>query len=180
MADTKNIPIADASDSQIREFLTTFLQVEVGAASSRAELLAQLSKAWQQEHIVVLDEGELELSDEQIVTPEVQAKDLTTRYQDDPAVELKIGKTGYPGGEHPASPRVNGRQIVIQRDVLVKVPYRFYLALLNSYEDQTRADPKTGHPVVTRVTNFPLFDVKLPPQSEIDAWHERTRDVVGA
>lgn len=181
MADNVKIPLEDATDAQLRDHLTTFLQVELDdKVQTRAQLLAALATAgWTQPHIFVAEEPAMELASEQIVTPQAQARDLTARYEDDPVVELRIGKTGYPGGEHPASPIVNGRRLVIQRDVLVKIPYRYYLVLANAHEDQTRADPK-GHPVTTRVTNFPLHDVKLPPQAEIDAWHERTKDAVAA
>lgn len=180
---TSKIDIADASEAQLADFLTTFLQVEVDRTKvdTAAKLRAQITKAgWSAEHIFVqAAASEPATAKEQVKSPRVEGKVLTTRYEDDPQVELRIGSTGYPGGEHPASPCHNGTMLVIQRNMLVKVPYRFYLVLKDSFEDQTRADSK-GHPVVTRVTNFPLFDVKLPPQEEIDAWFERTKDVVGA
>lgn len=176
---TRQTPIEEATDDQLRSFLTTFLQIEVGpTVNSRAKLLAELSRAWKQPFIHVGEDAELVLQDSD-VAPSPVVKDLSALYQDDPKVELVLDTTAYPGGEEPASPNVNGKMLVIQRGVKVRVPYRFYDALLNAFEDKTVQDPNDpGKLVVTRVSNFPMREVKLPPQAEIEAWFERTKDKV--
>ncbi len=168
-------PLEDASDAELRTFATDFMQLEIAQSATRTQMLAQLSKVWKQPFINVAAEAQAAQTGE--VKPEVVRKDLTPRYQDDPVVLCKIGTTSYPGGEEPAAPNVNGIQLVVPRQVPLRLPYRVYLALKDSYEDFTRPDAN-GHPVTTRTTNFPFEEVTLPPQAEIDAWFARTKDKV--
>lgn len=170
-------PIEEASDADLRAFAIDFMQLELAENATRAQTLAALSKVWKQPFINVTASDDAVQGDSPAVQPKVEAKDLTTRYQDDPVVECIIGTTSYPGGEEPASPCVNGKMLVVPRNIKVKLPYRFYDALRNSYEDVSRPGPNNTI-TTTRTTNFPLQEVVLPPQSEIDAWHERTKDLV--
>lgn len=171
-------PIEDASDAELRTFATTTLQLELADSATRAQILGAMSKVHKQPFInIAEDTAPMQAADADAPKVKREAKNLTHRYQDDPVVECVVAKTSYVGGEEPAAPNVNGVQLVIPRDILVKIPYRFYLALKDSHEDITRPNDR-GQPVTTRINNFPMSDVVMPPKAEIEAWFERTKDKV--
>lgn len=174
---TKNIPIEEASDDQLRSFAANILQLELGDdVRSRAQLLAKIDTVWKQAFVQVEELPELVLQND-ATAPVVPVQQLTARYADDPKVELTIGNTSYPGGKEPVPVSVNGSpNLVIQRERRVALPYRFYLALLEAHEVQTIQEGKEL--VETRITNYPVQIHKLPSDEEVAAWHERTKDVV--
>lgn len=172
----QKIKITDATDDQLRAFAIS-LQLDVADAKSRADLFAVLGPAWDQDFIMAEEED----ARGEAVTPIAQVS-LNTGRDDGPMVQFKIMQTEMPGGKHPAHPCVNGKMLVMQRNMLIEAPYAFYLALQNAIvgvmeqgPDQRSADGGTrpGELIATEVTNYPLSEVRLPPQSEIDAWHAR-------
>lgn len=175
----KKIDILEASDDQLREFATTAQGLDVTDAKSRADLLAILGPAWDQDYILV-DDVTPDTGAAAVPTPQVS---YTAGNRDDgPMVKFKILQTDMPGGKHPAHPSVNGRMLVMQRNMLIEAPYAYFLDLQNAKvgvieqgRDQQGADGgmRPGDMTPTEVTNYPLSEVTMPPQAEIDAWHER-------
>lgn len=173
-----NIEITDATDDQIREFASTICGIDpevIAPATTRAKLLAVLSTVWTQEHISVPDPARD--AQGEIVTP-TPVEVYDTSRDDGPPTTFKILQTDMPGGKHPAAPDVNGRKLVIQRNILVKAPYAFYLALNDAkvaIPHQAPGVPGLPPPDVefTEVTNYPLSEVVLPPAADIAAWHAR-------
>lgn len=169
------IEIKDATDDQIREFAETTLQVDTSEARNRAALMAAIGPAWPNDFIMIAD-PERDAQGE-IVTP-TPVHTFDSSRDDGPATTFKIMQTDMPGGKHPAAPDVNGRKLVIQRNVLVTAPYAFYLALTNAkvaVPHQDAGVPGLPAPEVqfTEVTNYPLSEVVLPPAADIAAWHAR-------
>lgn len=169
----RKILIADATDDQLRQFATEILQVEVAPTAERGVVLALIQPAWGADFIS-LPEIDDDLGDD--VQHEADVVFNTGR-DDGPTTSFTILQTSMPGGKHPASPCVNGKMLVMQRNVRIDAPYAFYLALKNAQcgaieqgEDQGN---KPGALINVTVTNYPLSDVILPPQAEIDAWHAR-------
>lgn len=177
----QKIKIPDATDDQIRAFANSLQLDEDGAltkARSRADLMAVLGPAWDQDYVFA-EEADSERGEAAIPVSQVK---LNTGRDDGPLVQFKIMQTEMPGGKHPAHPCVNGKMLVMQRGMLIDAPYAYYLALQNAIvgvveqgADTTGADGqrRPGDLIPTQVTNYPLSEVRLPPQSEIEAWHLR-------
>lgn len=168
----KELKITAATDQQLRDFLTTNLQIEgVTATSTRAQLMALLGPVWKNDMIFVEDDGSS-------ITGEVVVPDAKFRYatgrDDGPPTRVTIMQTGGINGKHPAHPSVNGRKLVIQRNVPVDIPYAFFLALDNAVQTKI-TDTGDGSKAYDRTnfTDYPMKDVVKPPQSEIDDWHRR-------
>lgn len=181
---TRQIKIEEATEAQLRTFASTILALELeGNVDTREKLIAAITLAWNQPFITLPEEDELVLDGSQVVTPEPTAQEIglnNRHYRHDPKVTLTILTTDRPGGKEPAAPSVNGSPcLVIPRGKPVTIPYRFYLALKEAHEVKFEQDEKFNW-IETRHTNYPLTDVQLPPQAEIDAWFERTKDQVFA
>jgi hypothetical protein len=173
----QQLPIVDATDQQIRDFCDA-QQIELDA-TSRSEMLAVLSSVWEHDYILMAV-GEYDGQTDQVQTPEPIAQTTITGGvgSNDPKVLIRIGKTEMPGGKDPVPVGVNGRTVVIQRDMNVELPYRFYLALQNAVRETVDQNSQTGDITTSAVSNYPMQTLRLPPQDEIDAWHESTRDVL--
>jgi hypothetical protein len=78
------------------------------------------------------------------------------------------------GGDRPVPVSVNGDQILIRRNEWVKIPYRFYLAMMNAV--QTTYEPITndvGKMVDQKAIDqlaFPFNSRNGPSQAELDQW----------
>lgn len=165
------LPLDDASDDQIREFIEAN-GVEVGKAD-RPSLLSTLGSFYGLPHILV--PAPLEGGEGQSVSTvhEPQQRLSGGVGKDDPKVVIEIATTQLPGGQHPVSVAVNGVALVIQRNVKVEIPYRYYLALVNAKNaDVSQSDPSQP-PVETVSNNYPMTVHEKPSQGEIDAWHAR-------
>jgi hypothetical protein len=177
--------INDADDAQLAAFAKTHLQLEEVPSDRVGIITALMAAGWNQEYIFT--DGEPPAAAQQVTAQQTQQPapvaelvGALAKYRDDPLVELEIMTHGGPGGNEPASPSHNGSQcLIIQRNKRVKIPYRFYLVLKDA--EGTKVEPNPNDPtktVETNYTDFPLKFLQLPPQAEIDAWHERTKDVV--
>ena len=182
----QTIPITAATDNQLRECAKVVLMQDEDAVNnckSRAELLALIGpaapEAWG-DNIQVPDAAPAATQTGQ-AEPAVRAPDqvflenLTDEFG--PLTRFTIIATDMVGGKHPAHPCVNGRQLVMQRNMLIEAPYAFYLALKNArtgapyeIENGLGRAPDIGF---SEVTNYPLTDEQLPSKEEIAAWHAR-------
>lgn len=176
------ILISAANDDQIRAFAEVVCGIDaekIGEANTRAKLLAVLGAVWTQEHITV-PTAPTAMQDGQTM-PAVPLPDVThlphMTEEFGPITMFKIISTNMPGGNIPAHPCVNGRQLVMQRNMLIAAPYAFYLALRNANTgDPYEVENGPGKPptiMFTDVTNYPLTDVTLPSKAAIDEWHAR-------
>jgi hypothetical protein len=170
----RKVPLNEASDAQLRAFLTAQQVEGVGGARNRPELLALLTPVWDQSYILAEAEAPQEDAAQSERAHPTSVIDYTNSaaYSQDPVVELTIGQSSLVGGKHPATPSVNGKTLVIQRGVRVKVPYRFYLDLRDS--ERVETDDKMNG---TSVTAYPLTIHRLPSDEEVDAWFEATKDL---
>lgn len=173
---TKRIPITEASDEQIADFLD-MMQLDHSETSTRTGLLALLATVHDEDHIIVTvrdDIIQLDQTDEALPEPQ-QFPQFGIAYKDDPIWRMKIGTTPLPGGKQPVPVGVNGTVVVIQRDMVVDVPHRFYLALQNAIQHSVTQDPKTREMIEGEVSNYPITQIiKAPVEAEIAAWEERT------
>lgn len=173
----RKIAISQATDEQVRAFCETTLQLELVGVSTRQQLEAVMGTAWPNDYILADDPFGGEDHEQIEVAVPVPQKVFDTGRDDGPTVMVKILETNMPGGAHPAAPNVNGLTLVIQRGILVGIPYAFYAALQNAVVGSVHQGPdkdgKPGELITTNVTNYPMSEVQLPPRAEIDAWIAR-------
>lgn len=173
--------IDQASDQELRDFAELVLQLEVPATAQRFDVLALITPAWPADYIYVdaAEIEEFEQAQDESVRAEARIKlAVSAAYQDDPKWLVKITSTELIGGRDPVSVGVNGRPVVIQRGMEVEVPHRFIEALRLAVRESVTQDPRTGDFHRTNFTNYPLEILERPSRAEIDAWFERTKDLV--
>jgi hypothetical protein len=97
-------------------------------------------------------------------------------WRNSPMVVCKIMSTDRPGGNEPAHPSINGSpHLVVQRNVLVRIPYDFYLVIKQAGGTKLVPGAKAEDPLIAQhYLEYPMSDVQLPPQAEIDAWRAKT------
>lgn len=186
-------PIEEATDRELTDFLLNVLQIDgakVAKLKTREKLLAEITAAgWTQAHVLVMIEAERDVpavAEGEGITPRPVAQQLDAtkgnhHYKDDPTIEIEIGETPLPGGNEPAYFSVNGRNLVIPRNRVWAIPYRFYTTILDAHEVHTRQDPDTRELVHSKVTNYPISVYRRPSAEEVAAYEERVRDkVLGA
>ncbi len=180
MSKLERTPITDATDQQLRDFCE-LQQLDVSDAKSRADLLGILGPVWEHDYITTVstpepaeDEAFATAQQTQAVEPVVTGARAGGIGANDPVVTVRIGHTPMPGGKDPVPLGHNGRTLVIQRNMNVALPYRFYLLLLDAIRQEVTQHEKTGELEVMDVTNYPMQVIgALPSDEEIAAWHER-------
>lgn len=102
-------------------------------------------------------------------------------YRNDPKVIVNIASDDANGGSRHYPICVNGDQIHVKRDIDVAIPYRHYLALKNARETVMRQeyDPARQKFITVETEQYAVrFSVSaMPSPEEIQAFHERTKDV---
>lgn len=102
-------------------------------------------------------------------------------YRSDPKVIVNISSDDANGGKRHYPICVNGDQILVKRDTDVAIPYRHYIALRNAKETVMSQDfdsAKMKYITVERDQYAVRFNViSMPSQDEIDAFHERTKNI---
>lgn len=186
MGKMTSIPIATASEAQLREFAEVqqydIAHVRHGDVPG---LLAVIQTAWQGDTILAVIEDGAAASPafaQEAPVSLVATHSLTGGTgANDPKVILKVGQTTYPGGSQPVPLGHNGTTVVLQRNILTEVPYRYYLVLQDAIRgdmsQEQRDDGKVGAMIQTEYTNYPLQHVTMPSAEEIAAWHARVDNV---
>jgi len=182
---TVKIPIADASDDQLREFASLVLALDATKLGDRGAMLGLIQAAWPQEYItrqVQVDE-QGNVQDQNVVQEILPQQRLRGSIdEDEPRVTVRIMQTEMPGGRDPVPLGVNGVTVVAQRNMDVSMPYRFYLALLNAVRTVVEQIPSPDNPrmrdtIEIQVTNYPVTVVKPADPAAVAAWFERTKDM---
>ena len=172
--------IAEASDQELREFAELTLQLDLSAVGDRGSLLAKLAPAWPADYIFV-DAAVLEAPAEE-QTDDVRAQARTQlggkKYESDPQWLIRINATELPGGKEPVPLGHNGDHLVVQRNTEVQVPHRFIGILRDAVRVSITQDPRTQEFSRSNFTNYPFEVLDKPSRSEIEAFRERTKDLV--
>lgn len=174
------IPIADATDQQLREFCE-LQQLDGWAGGSRAELLAIIETAWAQDWVFVasaspeLDEDEAAAAAQQVQAAVPLGLRVTGGTgANDPIFVVRIGNAPVPGGDQPVPVGVNGKTVVLQRNMTVELPARYFYALESAIREEVTQDQKTGELNTMQVTAYPVQVITRPSDSELREWRERT------
>lgn len=105
-------------------------------------------------------------------------------YRFDPKVTLQVNRTNDKKRAKRVFVTCNGDVIEIQRGVPVRIPYRFYLVMLDAKEKVSveidEINPVTGLPLREWVEqqSYDFNLIASPSQEEIDTWFARTKDAV--
>lgn len=174
----KRIKITEATDQQLRDHVETVLQLDVSGLNTRAKITARLGEAQPNDDtVLVADDAPVPGQTEAAKIDAPTAQRVVGEIDYGPIVYLKIMQTDSPGGKDPAQPNVNGHKLTINRNVLVGIPYAHYEALKHSYNGQPsggfEGDESTAITFL-HSTNYPLSEITLPPQAEVDAWLKAT------
>jgi hypothetical protein len=174
-------PIERAEEAELRDFAELVLQMDVAASTDRADLVAKIRTAWPADYIFVDAAGQPaagEDGQDEAVKPEPQARLTTADSRGDPKWTIRIASTELAGGKDPVPVSVNGRNVVIQRGVEVEVPHRYVESLRNAVRVSVSQEPKTQEFTFSAFTNYPFEVIERPSRAEIEAFHERTKDLV--
>ena len=174
------IPIAKATDAQIRDFCDV-QQLEL-AGTTRSAMLAALSSAWEHDHILApaaAPEPADSAAPAGAVSPRPQAQQRvsTGLGEDDPKWLVEIGETEMIGGKDPVPVGVNGRAVVLQRNMRILLPHRYKLALDLAIRETVEQDERSHEISTSRVRNYPLTVIEKPSDAAIAAWERRTAHV---
>lgn len=165
------VPIDDASDDQLFVFAEN-MGLAPGS-TERPHVLATLAAAWTQPFILVAEETILAEDQKERPQITVHSRMEGGAGADDPKVIVSVQQTTLPGGRDPVPVSVNGRAFVVQREMNVEMPYRFYLALAAAVRSEVHQDEVTFERYETNFTNYPLQVHELPSRQEIREWHAR-------
>jgi|GEM_PF-6168243 len=167
------IPIAKATDAQIRDFCDV-QQLEL-AKTTRSAMLATLSAAWEHDYILAPAPDTPDASAPAgAASPQPQQRVSTGLGEDDPKWLVEIGETEMIGGKDPVPVGVNGRAVVLQRNMRIELPHRYKLALDLAIRETVEQDERSHEISTSRVRNYPLTVIEKPSDAAIAAWEKRT------
>lgn len=189
----QKVPIAEASDQDLRLFATLVQGLQISAKANRDTIIARLSAVWDADYIVLnFDAAEQaqmikgtapakpgaapeEEAPVKKWTKEEIEKHAGAGLQEapssiDPRVTLFLSETAGAKGKEPAFISVNGRGILIPRKREVTIAYRYYLILVNTITDEVEQDFENEQLVTNEVSRFPIRLVKGPSEEEIREW----------
>ena len=167
------IPIARATDAQIRDFCDV-QQLEL-SKTTRSAMLATLSAAWEHDYLLAPAPDPSEAAGErERVSPTAQQRVSTGLGEDDPKWLVEIGETEMIGGKDPVPVGVNGRAVVLQRNMRIELPHRYKLALDLAIRETVEQDERSHEISTSRVRNYPLTVLEKPSEEAILAWEKRT------
>ncbi|WP_022727224.1 hypothetical protein [Fodinicurvata sediminis] len=151
--ETKKIPIAEATEQQLRDFAESYLGISVPHNTKLETLRAKVSQAWTKDEIIV------EVADAhqaQEGTPPPPA----TPEQQPPGkkqVRILIQRTDEPGGDEAVPIGVNGRVMLVPRGQEVDIPEDYYQVLKNAVTHRYEALPDGGiNPEPRKVPAYPF------------------------
>lgn len=175
MSKMQRIPIAAASDDQLREYCDV-QQLEL-AENTRSAMVAALGVIGH-DHILVAEDDAPTQGQTASAAPTPQMAIPTGVAGDkEPIWLVEIGETEMPGGKDPVPVSVNGKALILQRNMRIPLPHRYKLALDNAERGAVDQDERTHEITTSRVRNYPFQILERPTDAEIAAWHQRSGSV---
>lgn len=184
MSELTNVPLEEATQKQLLFYANSILNLDVGHAANSSTLRAKILRAQPDctEIKVKADDQAKKAAPAAptVTSAKVEKKVLTTHYQDDPKVKIKVFTDSSGLRPKDVQIAVQGDVVIIQRDKEVSIPYRHYLALNDAIEDVARdtdeINPNTGLPIKEWVSqhSYPFQVLTMPSREEIAAWERRT------
>lgn len=184
----KNIQIDEATPDQIRAYATNFLNLEIAADATDAQVRSAIERAQPGVSLIfVLEEAapvvavpkEDEPIPEELLRPEERSgKQAGSLGRDDPRwiINIPVVETDDGSGSRDVFVGVNGRGWQIKRGHDVDIPHRVAVALTNALAVKvTHQDDGNGDVdvIVTKAHRFPFQVISKPTEAEIAAWDKR-------
>ena len=166
---TKQVPLPEASNKQLRTFATAHLGLPLGPGPmSNKQLIAKIQgAAWDKPHIIVPIDEAAEVEDRPAAAPPAE-----TKLGEEPYVKLLIAQTEEEDGKEHVFVGVNGRAIYLPRGEEISVKYRYYIALKNAQKQITdqRGEGVHTEDVKRIVQQYPFSVIEMPPAAVVEAW----------
>lgn len=177
------ITIADATYADLKDYAESN-GLEVGIRMPPPALRKLIRTAFPTLTHIEVDDNDPRFDmepDEPVVEVVAKPRDrLTDAYRDDPKVTVMIQSDDLTGKHH-LPLMVNGDHILVQRDVPISIPMRFFRALESMVEETysqkwDRAEMR-NEIITTQRRSIQYSVIDMPSQAEIIAWQERTKDI---
>lgn len=158
----KQIPIAEATAAQLREFARDALGLpDIKDTANKAQLLAQIQAAWDKPHIVV------SVVDESLPARRTAKAAIAEETPDNhpEKVTVLIHVQEEKGGDRPVELSVNGKIMLVPRGVEAEIPWPYYIALKHAeqhfYDPLPVNDQESGglNPEPRKVMRYPFSRV---------------------
>ena len=180
------IPVAEATDAQLRSYAETVLGIGFGPnpGIKRDTILRKMADAgFDDTGIWLPDDGPApdriqHVAEDAPGGETVIRKGNPDNSRNDPMVNLRIAEQPGAGGNRPVPVGVNGQIMLIPRNKDVDVPWRYFLAMRNAVQMIYETDPNTHE--LGEGREVPAHSVQvntMPSAAEIAAWEERTQKI---
>lgn len=159
---TKTIPIADATEAQLRVFAETVLGMSIHPNAKRETVIAKVIAAHQGDTITVeADDAAPQAAQVQAPAPILAGKAEAdeTDTSGDGLVRILIETRDEPGGDKPIPVSVNGRAMLIPRGKEVDVPRKYVEVLTKAVRHVY--DPIDGGGISTTPRNVPAYPFRI-------------------
>lgn len=190
MAKFQNVKITEATEKQLRTFVTDFLGLDVTGNEKPAALRALIATAHDSDEIYVAQDAEpmVPFGD----APPLAAGAAALRVDAQATIKTGLAGGGIQGGVGRSDPRckimipsaevdgktidddvqvgVNGTAFLIRRNETVDVPLRVWLALKNAIRTSINHNPSTGEETRRDVPAYPVQTLERPTDAVIEAW----------
>lgn len=155
------IPVAEATVDQLRQFATENLGLDIHHNTGEKGLRAKIAQVWPRETIRLLADDKLEHDHEGApphqAGPPLAEKHIEVTAKDDKEVTLILQIVDEPGGEQPVPLGVNGRVMLVPRGKEVTIPHRYFEVLKNAIKHVYDPMPDGGmNPIPRKVSSYPF------------------------
>jgi hypothetical protein len=178
----QQIPIDRATKTQLIQFASEALGVEIHPNTGAGKVRAKIRTAWRADYITLYNEPEKALEvttvttaphdDDAPIAVEIRALHGGSS-KNDPKVRLYVNEAQGPGGSRPVFVSVNNVPMLLPRGEEVDVPYRYYLALKAAVRTLHEQDDETYVINPRDVPSYPFSVVRLPSKEEMEGWDKR-------
>ncbi|MCP4547037.1 MAG: hypothetical protein GY835_11280 [bacterium] len=172
MSKTKTVALRDATLDELLYFANTVLGLNAPKNSKEDNLRGKIMMAHDGDITVPPDLSEALPSETATPATSVRAMKPGSS-KDDPRVLLNISKGEKEGEERPIPVGVNGVVMLVPRGEDVEIPWRYFLAIKAAVKTVHTQNTKTGDMDSRDMPSYPYSVLRMPPQEDIDAWHER-------
>ena len=168
----KRIPLAEASPEQLRIFANQWLGMTLPPNAKETTLRSRVADAWSKDFILVLEQPDNTVQ-ERVEAPPPEPSD-SGNGNDEPKrryVRLVINESDKAGGRDPVSVSVNGRAMLIERNVESEVPEEYYQVLKDAIEYRYDPNPDGNglNPIPRKVHRYPFQVVRPATELSVSA-----------
>ena len=191
---TRTIPLADATEDELRRFATEALGLPVGPLAKSELIRSRIATCYDRNEIILTvteDDAPPVASEASTSPPATSAAAETPEPVDghpadvaevaEPWYIIMIPETETSDGTDPVPVCPNGRNMFIERGKPQRIKHRYFDALNNAKQKvYEQPDGPQGKTVTREVLSYPFQVIEAPPQAELDAWSKYKADLQAA